>query len=148
MCSLLSAEDSSAHSYSRVQLTVSKLYFLVMSISADDESCLVPTKSSFLLQPRGGRCKRFLCNACKLHQIVRGQCYVMLNQLLRTQKYVCVHDMGRGNDTRKRYILYTLFWTLIGDLFSLSKHFPPPPPSPHPSKKDKLPWAAATSYVK
>ena len=124
MCSLLSAEDSSAHSYSRIQLTVSKLYFLVMSISSDDESCLVHTKSSFLLQPRGGRCKRFLCNACKLHQIVRGQCYVMLNQLLRTKKYVCVHDMGRGDDTRKRYILYTLFLDINWRSFFSVKTFP------------------------
>jgi hypothetical protein len=57
---------------------------------------------------------------------------------------MCVHDTGRENDTRKRYILYTLFWTLIGDLFPLSKHFP----LPIHQKKDKLPWASATSYVK
>lgn len=57
---------------------------------------------------------------------------------------MCVHDTGRENDTRKRYILYALFLDINWRPFFTVKTFSP---SPSP-KKDKLPWASATSYVK
>ena len=58
-----------------------------------------------------------------------------------SQITLCVYSMHE-NETRKGQV-YTLFWTLIGDLFSLSKRFLPSSPLP-PAKKDKLPKASTT----